>query len=242
MTKTEFIAQLDSALRKNGVPDTADIVGEYEEHFAFKMADGYSEEEIAARLGKPAELAAQFEDGGRAVSHGGRKFATGVGLAFTDLFAAMCFALLWAWEAVMIAAALSFAAAAVCLLSGLNIQSLIPAMPYWCGAIWGVSLAALAVLTAVGSIYVAAFIRQLMRGFGRFAHNAMAAASDKPVLPPIPANPRLPVKTRRTLRQLALISLSVFAASFVLGMITSMLSAHAVEFWHAWGWFGFAAQ
>ena len=103
----------------------------------------------------------------------------------------------------------------------------------------GGSLAALAVLTAVGSIYVAAFIRQLMRGFGRFAHNAMAAAADKPVLPPIPANPRLPVKTRRTLRQLALISLSVFAASFVLGMITSMLSAHAVEFWHAWGWFGY---
>lgn len=37
------------------------MLEEYEQHFAFKLADGYSEEEIAARLGSPAELAAQFE-------------------------------------------------------------------------------------------------------------------------------------------------------------------------------------
>lgn len=239
MTRTEFIAELESALRKNGVQDTDDIIGEYQEHFAFKLADGYSEEEIAARLGKPAELAAQFEGGGGATNRGGRRFATAVGLVFTDLFAAMGFVLLWAWEAVMAAATLAFAAAAVCLLSGRNIQSLIPPMPYWCGAIFGLSLAALAVLAAVGSIYVAAFIRQLMRAFGRFAHNTMASASGKPVLPPIPASPRLPARARRALRQLALVSLSVFAACFVLGMAVSMFSAHAIQFWHAWGWFGY---
>jgi len=78
-----------------------------------------------------------------------------------------------------------------------------------------------------------------MRSFSRFNHNAMAAASGRPVLPPVPVSPRLPAKRRRVLRQLALISLAVFAASFVLGMLVSMLCAHAVEFWHAWGWFGY---
>ena len=38
----------------------ADVVEEYQQHFAFKLADGYSEEEIAARLGDPVALAAQL--------------------------------------------------------------------------------------------------------------------------------------------------------------------------------------
>ena len=45
------------------------MVSEYEQHFALKQADGFSEEEIAAKLGAPAELAAQFEaadEGGKA--------------------------------------------------------------------------------------------------------------------------------------------------------------------------------
>lgn len=36
------------------------MVEEYQQHFSFKLADGYSEEEIAARLGDPVALAAQF--------------------------------------------------------------------------------------------------------------------------------------------------------------------------------------
>jgi hypothetical protein len=36
-----------------------------------------------------------------------------------------------------------------------------------------------------------------------------------------------------------LISLAMFAAFFVLGMIISMIMTGALEFWHAWGWFGY---
>ena len=38
----------------------ADVVEEYQQHVSFKLADGYSEEEIAARLGDPVALAAQL--------------------------------------------------------------------------------------------------------------------------------------------------------------------------------------
>ena len=60
MTKAEFMTRLESELRRRNVADKADIIEEYEQHFAFKLADGYSEEEIAARLGTPEELASQF--------------------------------------------------------------------------------------------------------------------------------------------------------------------------------------
>ncbi len=60
MTKNEFMTQLASELRKRNIADVADVVDEYEQHFAFKLADGYTEEEIAARLGDPVAVAAQF--------------------------------------------------------------------------------------------------------------------------------------------------------------------------------------
>lgn len=61
MTKLEFMSKLASELHKRNIADAADVLEEYEQHFASKLADGYSEEEIAARLGSPADLAAQFE-------------------------------------------------------------------------------------------------------------------------------------------------------------------------------------
>ena len=61
MTKTEFLTRLGAELKARKVADMDDILGEYSRHFDYKLADGYSEEEIAARLGSPEELAAQFE-------------------------------------------------------------------------------------------------------------------------------------------------------------------------------------
>ncbi len=51
------MTQLENELRKRKVADAAGIIDEYGQHFAFKMADGYSEEEIASRLGNPTALA-----------------------------------------------------------------------------------------------------------------------------------------------------------------------------------------
>lgn len=51
------------------------------------LADGYSEEEIAAKLGSPEELAAQFESTDTAKKVGGSKALAVTGLCFADLFA-----------------------------------------------------------------------------------------------------------------------------------------------------------
>ena len=66
MKKTEFLNKLREELKKRNVADAADILEEYEQHFDLKLADGFFEEEIAARLGDPAMLAAQFDEAERA--------------------------------------------------------------------------------------------------------------------------------------------------------------------------------
>lgn len=71
MTKQKFMSKLSDELNRRGVADADDILQEYEQHFAFKLADGCTEEEIAARLGDPARLAAQFGESGEAKKSGG---------------------------------------------------------------------------------------------------------------------------------------------------------------------------
>ena len=222
MKKSEFMDRLAQELQKKNIADAEEILQEYEEHFAMKMADGYIEEEIAARLGNPAALAAQFDEAGDTPKQktGSRRLVV-AGLSIADVLAA-----------------LAFAAAAVCLLGGVSIQGLLPAMPYWCGAILALSLAALAVLFAVGCVYYASFLRQMMRSFGRFQHNALAGASGETGLPPLPISPQFSAKAKRRLRTAALVSLALFAACFVLSYIVCALTAGSLEFWHAWGWFG----
>ena len=185
----------------------------------------------------PEELAAQFECTNTAKKVGGSKALAVTGLCFADLFAGLFFVLLAGFGLVMAAAALCFAALAVCLLGGWNIAGLIPAMPYWCGAILALSFAALTVLLVVGCVYYAAFLRQLVRSFGRFQHNALASVSGEAALPALAINPQFSAKTRRRLRAAALISLALFAACFVLSYVVCALSAGSLQFWHAWGWF-----
>lgn len=60
MTRNEFVTQRTAELHKRNVAAAADVVEEYQQHFALKLADGHSEEEIAARLGDPVALAEQF--------------------------------------------------------------------------------------------------------------------------------------------------------------------------------------
>ncbi len=238
MTKNEFLTKLSHELGRRNVADAADVANEYEQHFSFKLADGYTEEEIAARLGDPSALAAQFD--GASVSAGGRKVVTVIGLCFTDLFAGIFFTLLAAWQIVMAACIVAFTALAVCLVGGLNTFSMIPEMPYGCAVVFGIALLALAALSAVGSIYYGAFLKQLMRAFGRFHSNALASASGKATLPPIAVSVRLCPKAKRRLRTVVQISMAVFATAFMLAYVICAVSAGSLEFWHAWGWFNYS--
>lgn len=137
----------------------------------------------------------------------------------------------------MAAASVSSAALAVCLIGGINVAGVIPQLPYWRGAILGLSFAPLSVLIAVGCVYYWAFVRQLVRSFGRFRHNALASAMGDAMLSRLGIDPQFSAKTKRRLRPVTLVSLALSAACFVLGFIACAMSAGGVQFWHIWGWF-----
>ena len=241
MTKNEFMTRLTSELRKRNVADAADVAEEYEQHFAFKLTDGYSEEEIAARLGKPEELAAQFESAPQA---GAKKSAalTWLWLVWIDLVFGFFAVLLVSFGVVLASCVLSFGLVGVCLVGNLGTLPFVtlPPMPYWCGAILGLSLLALCVLSVVGCIWYFAFCRQIFRAYGRFHQNTLAQSHGSAALPALPVAPQFAPKKRRQLRTTALVSLALFAACFVLAYAVCCIAAGSFEFWHVWGWFGYA--
>ena len=227
-----------SLLHKRNVSDAADVVEEYEQHFAFKLEDGYPEEEIAAKLGDPIALAAQFGEAGTPGKSGGGKQFVVAGLCLVDVVAGLFFLLLAAWGIVMAAAALAFAVLAVCLVGGWNPGNLIPAIPYGCGFMLALSLVPLSVLFGTGCFYYATFLRRLVRAFSRFQHNTLAAVSSKAVLPVLGISPRFSAGTKRSLQTVALMGLVLFASCFVISYVVCSLSADSMQFWHVWGWFG----
>ncbi len=124
MTKKEFMEKLAKELKARGMADAADIEEEYEQHFAFKLADGYSEEEIAAKLGVPLRLAAQFEPSD-APKSGERRSSvlTWLWLAWADLFFGVFAAQLVAFGLVLCACGLSFGLTGTTPFSGLYSSS-----------------------------------------------------------------------------------------------------------------------
>lgn len=233
MTKQDYLKKLKTELEKNKIEDMDEIVAEYEQHFIFKLADGYSEEEIAAKLGEPKDIAAQFEK----ISDSEKKKSKPLTVALLTLagiFETMGYLLLGAFDVVIAAAALCFGAAGMCLITGINpFGLLIPPMPYVSAVILGIALFALAVLLAAAVCYCSACIRQLIRASVRMHKNALSGKA----LPPLPCTPQFSGKVRRRLRRAVNISLLVFGTTFVLGFILSQILSGSLEFWHVWGWF-----
>ena len=240
MTKVEFLTVLESELKKRRIGEREEILAEYEQHFAFQRADGFSQEEICARLGDPAQLAAQFDAEGRAPAGGG-KTAARAGIYALSVLALALYLVLAACGVAMLALCAASAALAVCLLGGLSAGALTPPMSYGCAAVFGVALAALSVLVAVGCVYFAALLWRLPRAYGRFCRNAIAAAGGEPMLPTDPATPRFAPGRARRMRTVALVAFGTSVGFSLLGMAVAMLCAGALPFWHAWGWFGYTA-
>jgi hypothetical protein len=147
------------------------------------------------------------------------------------------FILSWAYTGGMAIFSVASAALGICLIGGFNPYALIPPMPYWCGALLAVSLLALSVLTAAGSVYCANFILRLMRAYGRSCRRQPASIPVKTPLPVIAAYPKLSAKQNFRLRKASLTALIVFAICFISGFAVCAISAGGLGFWHQWNWF-----
>ena len=60
MNKETFLKQLDSSLTKLPQDERRDIIQDYEEYFSIGLEEGKTEEEIAAALGSPSQIAKEL--------------------------------------------------------------------------------------------------------------------------------------------------------------------------------------
>ncbi|MHC1773692.1 MAG: DUF1700 domain-containing protein [Flexilinea sp.] len=235
MNKNEYLKTLQKALLANNVDDIDDILLEYEQHFLIRMSDGYSEEEIAAKLGQPDQIASQFA----AINESnpvkkGNKAILSIGFGFIDLFAGMFFILGFAWIFCMAVFSIAAGALGICLVGNLNIEGLIPSMPYPSALLMGVAIIALGILSAAGTIYCYLYVVQLGKVFFRWQKNTIAGTG---MYPPLSKNPQLGNRFRRTLRNVSQISMLVFGLFFIAAYILSVIYSGSIGFWHVWHWF-----
>lgn len=238
MTKTEYLVELKSALKQCGVEDAKDIVAEYEQHFLFKLADGFSEEQISSKLGAPSAVAAQFTGlRGQTKRKSGKKALLTIWLALIGIFEGMLYLLFFSFVVALFAAALVSTGFGVELIAGLNWMNLLPIMPYAGALVFGVMLLALGLILFLSALYCFAYLRQMVRASLRWRKNILSDSA----LPPLPLGPQFSPKARRRMRSVFLWSVMIFGITSALGYAVLGIYTQAWEFWHALGWFGYIA-
>ena len=238
MTKLEYLNELKAELNKNAVVDAEEILSEYEQHFLFKLADGFTEEEIAVKLGSAAQIAAQFAGiSGERKIKGGKKFFLVLWLIIIGVFEAMLYGAFFCFVVAMFCGSLVPAVLGVELIMGLNYMNILPPMPYAGAVIFGITLLSVSVILVIFAIYCLAYLRQMVRASLRWRKNLLSAEA----LPLLPLNPQFKPRTRRALRTILLWAVLIYAIGFVVGYAFLSYYTQAWEFWHALGWFGYVA-
>jgi len=246
MNKQEYLTALEKALKSKGVRDLEDITQEYSEHFDMKIADGFSEEEIAAKLAPPDELAGQYKEIGTESSakNGGiiSKIFKTCGVVILDMVVAPTLLAFYVWVFALGLIAFVNAAVGILLVTGIGQSEFaqasqyihIPPMPYISSLLTGIALLGLAVLSAVGTEYCRLYVNQSFRKYLRWHKNILTSG---PKLPPLTLNPKVIHKKRRVMRTMVFIALLVFGVGLVAGLVSMMVLSGSFEPWHEWNWF-----
>lgn len=234
MNKQQYLSELKRELEKRKIDGIEDVLSEYGQHFDLKITDGYSEEETANRLEKPSVIAEQFMTAGGFPSSGkGKNLLAGIGLGFLDVFVVLFFIPLWCWVTVIGVFSLAALILCVSLTGGINPYGLIPEMPYFGAALFGVSFFGLSVLSAVGTVYSCLYVGYLKRSYLRWRRKTMNPQSGTG----LPARLNLTAKTGRRLRAAAIAALTVFGLALVAGMFSMFAYTGFKPFWHELRWF-----
>ncbi|MDP4089948.1 MAG: DUF1700 domain-containing protein [Bacillota bacterium] len=242
MNKQKFLDVLAKDLEKNNVEEIDDIIEQYNEHFSRKLADGFSEEEIALKLGKPEEVAAQYESNAdTSASKQANKIPLAIGIGFADIWIVSFFAIVFAWDLALAVLTLAFGFLGICLVvapgfitvTGTVVISYIPYLP---GAITGIACIALGVVSAVLTINCYMLAVKLGTAWLRWQKNVLSGKKNIPYS----VFPLFKNSFKYKLRKVIMISLAVFGVLFVIGFISMALCSGRIEFWHAWRWFNYA--
>ncbi len=236
MNKKQYLDALYKELSQIGVEDVGDVLADYEAHFTRKALDGYTEEEIARRLGNPGEIAADFLPDTAVqgkIDQAGNPGMTRAGLCFADLLVLPFFLTLYIWAVAMLAASAAVLALGVYIALGINMVSVIPVLPVAGGVLLGASIAALAVLLFAGSIWFLLLSGQMTRAYLRWHGNRWFGRHGLN----LPVMPQTTGKRRRFMRGVVLVSLIGCIMLFAAAFIVMSVQAGTPGFWHYWHWF-----
>lgn len=240
MNKQTFIDELKKGLDARGVEDPEDILADYEEHFARKAADGYSEEETARKLGNPADIAKEYPAGGD-TRRKRASFPRALGAILVDLIVVPLLILAFAWVAVIAVGVLAFVFIGLCLIAAPLFPEgvlVIPYMPYVPGAMMGVALIALGALFLVLTAYSAMLAGKSAKAYFRWQRYALTGKKAAPyAVFPLAGN-----RGKRAWRSLTVVGLAVFAPMVTAAFAIMTALAGSFEFWHVWGWFGYVVH
>lgn len=240
MNKKQYLDALKKELSQNKVADVGDVLADYEAHFARKALDGYTEEEIAHRLGNPREIAADFLPDTTAQGKAGKPKNLGLtrlGLCFADLLALPFFLTLYVWAVAMLAASVAVLALGVYIALGMDLVSVIPVLPVAGGILAGASIAALSVLMFAGSVWFLLLSGQMTRAYFRWHGNRWFGRHGLN----LPVMPQATGRRRRFIRRVVLVSLIGCIMLLAAGFIVLSVQAGTPGFWHHWHWFEPAA-
>ena len=236
MNKKQYLDALETELRQHKVEDVEDVLADYEAHFARKASDGYTEEEIARKLGTPQEIANDFlpatgmADTG--VTHQGRAL-TRIALCIFDLLALPVFITMFAWAVAILAGSAAVLALGVYIGLGLDLLSFIPVLTTAGGILFGAGMAAMAVLLCTGALWCWMLAVQMTRAYLRWHGNRWSGRHELSV----PVMPQMTGKNRRVFRTVVLIALISMILLIAAGFIVLSVQAGTLGFWHHWHWF-----
>ena len=232
MNKQQFLSELTRELQERKVPDVEEILADYEEHFACKLAEGRAEEEICRRLGLPADLAEEYGEQGAERPKSGRAWArTGVVLLW--ILFVMVDILMWAAALAVIGTAVCSLALGIFLLTSWNPGGILPAMPYWCAACLAVAAVGLAMLSGSGSVLLVRYVDRFGKVFARWGRKVWNGAP----LPSASLHPSFRGKAISALKLIAVIGTLCFVIAFAVAYVAMCVSTGSMEPWHVWNWF-----
>lgn len=183
MNKVKFIKLMNRELHLLKKSERDEILAEFEEHFRTGMENGKSDEEVAAELGKPSELAIQYKDeidfsqlsGGEKAAKISRKFLVAFGLLlFNGIIGIPVIASIFSVWVSLWTVPLSTGVTGLALLAAAIIPNL-PIIPtLYIGfssatiavsILAGISLIGLTVLMGIGMIYVSKWFFRLVAAY-----------------------------------------------------------------------------
>lgn len=231
MNRHEFLRELERALRARKVADVQEILKEYQEHFDFKLSEGFSEEEIAARLDSPTAIAAQFE--GEADFHEPAGVPTRIGLGFLAILATMALLLLYGLNIVFAGFSIALVSLGFCLVLNLNVAGLIPLIPYAGRLLLGTSFIGLGAVSAVATTWCFLYVHQWVRSYIHWHRNTVKGWEEScPAL-----HPEVSPGARQVLRKIALIAGVTGGVLFCIGVFYMFAYTDFKPFWHELNWF-----